>query len=392
MGHFAKQFKTNVTAAFGEGTEQMNAKIEVTKKQIESLNVMMLQAVPGSSEETTLIKQINAAQKRLQKLRADLNAAQGEAKGLATGGEGGTGDSAEEKEKREKSRLQESAFQKDLLRMRQERLTKQQEMSTSEQEAERIHYEQMGLIAEQYQQKRGEIILKEQEGVLTKQQANQQIQELERIHVEEMARMREDLSDKQIAAMQRVDKSQADSNTKLSTGMKAASAQAAKEWGGMGKVGERAFKTLSNRAADAFIAMGEGSQDAGEAMRGFMLGSIADIAEAEGRMLLASVLVNPAHGAAGAALLVLAGILRSQAKSSKSIGGGGEGGGGGSIEPSAASSLEEKPDQAEKLQRKAVNIQFMGDYLETQETQTRLLDILRQGSDATDFRYNKIGV
>ena len=393
MSQFAKSFKTNVTAAFGEGTEQINAKIEVTKGQITSLTNMMLEAKAGSVEETSLMKQITAAQERLKKLRAALQETKGEAEGL--GEKGGTGKGAEDdkeaKERNEKIQAQESAYQKNLLQLRQQRLDAQQNIATNEEQAERVHYEQMGLIASEYQQKRDEIDLKEQQGIITKQQHDAMIEELEGAHVAKMAQMENDLADKKIAAMERVDQSRANADTKLATGMKAASAKAAKEWSGMGKVGERAFNVLAKRAGDAFIAMGEGSQDAGEAMRGFMLGSIADIAEAEGRMLLASVLVNPAHGAAGAALLVLAGILRSQAKSSKSIGGGGEGGGG-AAEPSSATPFEEKPDQAEKLQKKTMTVNFMGDYLETQETQTRLLDLLRQGSDATDFRYNKIGV
>lgn len=385
LANTAKGTGVWIKSIFGEGDEKVEARAQVLEGRISDVNKRLAEfnKAPGAWGP-----EIKFAQEQLARLKAELEEVNKTRKKSEEIVSGETNKPKLAPPDYEKIKEQESKFQKELLKMKQDRYQKDQELATSEEEAERIHYERMALEAQEYQNK---LTLIEQNSSLTPDQKNVMVEELGRQHADKMIQMEEDLADKKIAAMERVDKSRASSDQKFMTGMKATSAKAAKEWGGMGKVGERAFTTLSKRAGDAFIAMGEGSQDAGEAMRGFMLGSIADIAEAEGRMLLASVLVNPAHGAAGAALLVLAGMLRSQAKSSKSIGGGESGGGG--TEASTASSLEPtKPDQAEKLQKKTMTVNFMGDYLETEATQTRLLELIRQGSDATDFRYNKIGV
>jgi len=77
-------------------------------------------------------------------------------------------------------------------------------------------------------------------------------------------------------------------------------------------------------------------------------------------------------------------------------GGGGAGGGGGSApggfsvpaagsgEAGAAPALQEQP-------KKSVTIQVMGHYFETEQTKTKLMDMMREATDATDFAYKQIG-
>ena len=42
--------------------------------------------------------------------------------------------------------------------------------------------------------------------------------------------------------------------------------------------------------------------------------------------------------------------------------------------------------------KKNVTLQVMGSYFETEQTKTRLLEMIRENTDATDFKYQQIGV
>jgi hypothetical protein len=45
----------------------------------------------------------------------------------------------------------------------------------------------------------------------------------------------------------------------------------------------------------------------------------------------------------------------------------------------------------EAQKRKAVTIQIQGSYFETEETRTRLVQMVREASDATDFKILSVG-
>ena len=141
--------------------------------------------------------------------------------------------------------------------------------------------------------------------------------------------------------------------------------------------------------------MGEGAESGADIMKGFMLNSIADIAQAQGEEMLAAALVNPAYAAAGAGLLVLSGAIRAAAgglgKSSMggtSFGGGDYGGVG--SQSSFADQGAVNQLQPEVQPKKTVHINVMGHYFETEQTKMALLQMIRENSDATDFIYNQI--
>lgn len=376
----------------GSGTVAQETEKELKRWQEikKTFQAGFAEAPQGSEKEAFFTKQIDMADKKVTELKAKLAGIKGEKAEAPVALDA----SEQEKEARDKSREQESQFQKDLLRMRNERVRAQEESAMSEEQAEAAHYERVGLMAQEYQQKRDEIELQYSEkGMITKQQRDQMIEELEMTHAAKMAQINEDLEQKKIDAYERGAKRATGAMEQIGMGMTLASMKAQKEWGNMAKVGERSFNTLAKKGGDAFIAMGEGAQDGGDIMKGFMFGALAEIAEAEGRFMLASAIINPARGAAGAALLVLAGVFRGMAKSAKSIGGSeGAGGAGSTPGPSySAGSVEEKPDE-ERLQKKAVNVNFNGDIFETDQTKQRIMEMMREFSDATDYRYNQIGV
>lgn len=171
----------------------------------------------------------------------------------------------------------------------------------------------------------------------------------------------------------------------------AAAVRAQKDLSDFGKQGQVNFDIFQKHAVDAFMALGEGSKDSSEIMKGFVFGALADMAEAKGRLYLLEGFENPPAFAAGAGLLVLAGYLRSQAKSSS--GGVPSGGGGGGAEPTSKESPQapdQKP-QGEAVKQKSVTLQIMGSYYETEQTKQKLLDMIRESTDATDFKYVQIG-
>ena len=51
----------------------------------------------------------------------------------------------------------------------------------------------------------------------------------------------------------------------------------------------------------------------------------------------------------------------------------------------------EKP-QLDETKKKSVTIQVQGNYFETEQSRMRILEMTREATDATDFKYQQIGV
>jgi hypothetical protein len=147
-----------------------------------------------------------------------------------------------------------------------------------------------------------------------------------------------------------------------------------------------------------YDALASGSEDAGEAMKKFFIGAIADKAAAAGAaMVLESIWPpNPVAAAGGVALMALAGNLKRLA-----------GGGGSSVSmPSAPAAAAAEspaagsfggfgssmaPEPAGPERKRAVTVQIAGNYLDTEQSRRYLLEMIRAETDATDFRYQQIG-
>lgn len=158
------------------------------------------------------------------------------------------------------------------------------------------------------------------------------------------------------------------------------------------KIGARAADTLGSHMSNAFIAVGAGADSMGQAMKKAAIGALADIAAAEGKTLLIAGL-NPFKAyllPIGASLLALSGALRASVGGGGSAGGGAAGGGGG-FAPAPSFAVEETSIEDEELKRKFVTIQIMGDYFETEETKNRLVELIREAADATDFKIQSVG-
>jgi|GEM_PF-4193632 len=287
----------------------------------------------------------------------------------------------------------ETKFQKELLSLRQERIRAEQEISQSSIESERLNNEQKALVEQQFLIKKQELdVMYEQGKLANRAMYDQMLVETEAARNAKILQLDDDLNRQRIRALQ----NHADHAKDTASGIKAAFALEAEnskqDLNNYGKFGKVVFNSLKTNAISAFKGMGDGSKTAGEAMKGFLFNAIADIAEAKGEMLLISGIVsNPAEAAAGAALIALSAAIRSQAGGAGGGGIGAGGGGGGGASGGVTSATEDKPEAKEE-QRKSVNVQIMGNLYETEQTRTRLLDMIREATDATDFKYNQIGV
>jgi len=155
------------------------------------------------------------------------------------------------------------------------------------------------------------------------------------------------------------------------------------DWGALAV---RSKGYLTNNLGQAFKDIGSGAKDAGQAMSDAMAGAIGDMAENQGQLMIAAGLwpFNPLVLAGGAALMALAGALKGKGGGSSGVSGGG------GMAPSTVSSPAPNIAQTEK--GKSVTLQIMGHYMETEQTQRTIMEMIRKESDATDFKYQQIGV
>ena len=194
-------------------------------------------------------------------------------------------------------------------------------------------------------------------------------------------------------ALDRLSKHSVGTTKEISSGWQAASHRIIEDTKNASNIGSVAFSSMNKNAKTAFMAIGDGSKNAGDAMKGFLFSSIADIAEAKGEFLMAAGIatMNPIEIAGGAALFSLAGLLRSQAGALGSSGGGVGGGGGGGAGAVSAGATSTTPELPQMPHKKEVTIQVSGHYFETEQTKTKLVDLIRESTDATDFKYVQIG-
>lgn len=189
-------------------------------------------------------------------------------------------------------------------------------------------------------------------------------------------------------------------------------------WGNTHQLMTSFSQNFANNAGQAFQDLGAGTKTVAQAMKAALLGAIADEAIARGMVMMAMSIFppNPLGFAAGAALVALGGFLKSQAggHSKLNAGAAGAGAGGlaqvetpkvelepikqnkntfGSSEPNTfqATPAAQAEVQQQELKRRSVTLVVNGNIFETDQTRQRLMDLIRQETDATDFKYQQVG-
>lgn len=205
-----------------------------------------------------------------------------------------------------------------------------------------------------------------------------------------------------IASIENQIKASDDGFKKIALGLELSTRKAGIEFNKFEKVGIAASAGLSNGITSAFSHIADGSFDLARDMKKALLGALADEAEARGALLIASSIWPPEQWpglAAGAGLVALGGTLRSLAGGGgSSVSAGGSSGGGGGATNYNPSQFGPSTDNRQALTasqdaaaRKSVSITIQGNYFETEQTRQRLVEIIRDSADYSDFKVQSVG-
>jgi hypothetical protein len=288
-----------------------------------------------------------------------------------------------------------SKFESDLLNLRMARIGQEMEVSASVEEIDRLQAERKQTMLDMLLAKEEQVRASVLEGKTTEAQAEEQLVEYRKAAIADMRRVEQKAEDERLRALQNLANVTANTTAGFANGFKAAAANASKDVGNFSKLGATAFDSFSKNAKTAFMDLGRGTKSAADVMKSFFLNALADMAESQGTIMLANI-YNPAGMAAGAGLLVLAGVLRGLAGE----GGGGKsgsigaatassGGGGGGFTSSAMDM--ERPQVEESRRKREVQLVIQGSYFETEQTKRTLMEMIRSETDATGFSYVQIG-
>lgn len=282
-------------------------------------------------------------------------------------------------------------YQQKRIEMRQKDLQLAMQTAQSEEQVDRIHAQQKLLIEQQLQTQIAAIRGR------TDLTADQKLKE--EMRLKQNAHNQEILLDQQLQAQKLQSVTVWENESKnaadgVARGFEGAAKKQALDLKNFQKTGEQAFAAFQSNAVSALQAWGAGTQSASQAAKGFIFGMLGDIAVAQGSMLMASGLVPPPMGTApvglvaGAALVALGGFLKSQAQGSSSSvpsASGGSAGGGGGGSSSYNSPQNNTPVVQDKITPKSVNLVIQGNYYETEQTKAKLVDMIREVADATDY-------
>jgi len=390
----AKRFQ----ATFGEGQEKEEARREVLEGEVKALEkqAQFYDRIKDSAQLTLTNQLLKAKQNELEKIdELEEQAMQRDLKKQAH--EAPTA-AVEEKPKvnlidTEKLKEDRLKFEKQIEEIRLKRIESDIQYATDADAIETSFLEKQGTMEQEAETQKH--LLKKQgldQGLISQEQYNEAIINIDETLKNKLSNNNMELEQARLRALENV----ANQSKTVAQGMSAGwnvetqkAIQAASNFGNMGKV---VFGAVKNNAVKAFEAIGDGSKNAGDAMKGFLFGAIADVAQAHGEVMLAEGIgtFNPIEIAQGGVLIALASAIRSAAggKGSSFQGGGGGGGGG-----SAAVATQDQPQkpEAKETHKKAVTVNIQGSYYETEQTRTRLMDMIRESGDFTDFNLKQIG-
>jgi hypothetical protein len=406
----AKLAGLTIQAAFGSEAEKAAAnqdklklKLKDTEEQITKTEAWVRKfsesmAASGGMGDPSLLSAYSSRLGELNKQREQMVAELAKLQPAGTAGAGEETASrqiASDQDTSSRRLAVASKFEADLLNLRMARINQEIEVSTSTEEIDRLQAERKQAMLEMLFAKEEQVRASVLEGKTTEAQAEQQLMEYRKAAIADMRRVEQKAEDERLRALQNLAAATANTAAGFTNGFKAAAASASKDVGNFSKLGATAFDSFSKNAKNAFMDLGRGTKSAADVMKSFFLNALADIAEGQGTIMLANIF-NPASMAAGAGLLVLAGVLRGLAGEG---GGGGKSGsigaatassGGGGGYTSSAMDME-RPQVEESRRKREVQLVIQGNYFETEQTKRTLMEMIRSETDATGFSYVQIG-
>lgn len=405
LEHGAKSLKDSVVATLGTGAEKANAELSVMEKQVAAIQRRLAENekfhgiyAPDVIEQDK--KHLDELTQKIEKLKAvkgtgeqfgptdkELQAGPAEA-----GGE-------TDKEKVNKRRAEDLVSLADATLKLNEA---QAENAMTEQDLNNKLNDRLGLIQAERDAQLANLAQKKEDaqGDVTRLKTISAEKDLinEQYHQREV-QMAEELSQIKQKTYQQQLSSARSMGDQIAASAKLSGAKASSEWQKSGGLGGAAMGAFQNRTMQAFKNIGDGSQSVADAMKTAFLGMLGDVASKQGEaMFLSSFETWPIwptpKTAGGLALIALGGALgAASGGGATSVPGGASGGGSTSAGDtgSGSSGSGTATVAAEAQKQKSVTIQVQGSYFETEQTKTRLLEMIRESTDATDFKYQQIG-
>ena len=400
-------FKTAAVKMFGSDTENAAMKVDDLSWKINNLTDRIKAQKKWIADHQdggeALLKQGNL---ELQRIEAQLGQAtserdriKGEIKALEPEKKKDKEEEVpEEKSDKNLDKVRELRlkFNKDILNIQRDLVSQQEHLTMSADEADENRIQRINELTSDSEIKKMEL-RKEfvEKGIITEKEYVDAVALLNEDKEAKIAQIELNVAQDRIDALDRYRNAATSTYDGIARSAKVRGAQATKENEDFGKKGAKVMDIFESHAANAFMELGEGTKDAGDVMKGFFFGALAEMAEMQGRIYLGmGIGGNYAAAAAGAGLLILAGILRGMSKGgarSSSSGAGASMGGGGSGDTIGTQISTPTKPAIEEQKKKEVTVAIHGNYFETEQTRTRLMEMIREAGDFTDFNLKQIG-
>lgn len=392
----------SMRSMFGSGKEQSDATTESLERQIAQYKTMIAQTDkafnPG--QYATYSIQLTHAEAELAKInkQKETEIALDAQKAAVEKKDAAPETAADNKQfiNQEKLIKDKQKFEADILKLHQDRAKAEESLETSAVKLGELHDAEMVNAATKANEqiKKLDIAVHTDKLINEKQYADG-VEQIQKKLEADLKQIRIKAQEDQITALKNLQKQNQYTAAGFETAWKRNSMQASQDLKNFGKLGDSTFSAVGKNAASAFQAMGDGSKSAGDAMKGFFFGTIGDVAIAQGTLhLLAGIWPpNPVELAEGAALIALGGALKAVGTSSGASAPtvATPSGGGGATSVAAANAAGSSAPAPTANPQKAVSINIQGSLFETDQTRTRLMSMIREAGDFTDFNLKQVG-
>jgi hypothetical protein len=398
---------------FSSGAKKSGSEIELLERKIKSLReeMTMMEKIGAGKGDTARPQALASLQKELDIKKAiqeeDRKAGRGmspeeeekRAKKIAEMDEAEknrkTQQTAEEKLQADNRLLRETKFAEDMNKINKSINDDKMKYETDSTNFHMEQIQQQALLDKDYalkeQDLQNELNIKK---TITDDEYVEKSLALEEERANKIREMNEKQKDEEINLQNNRVKYAQTASKGVSAAFSQGAAVARKNMNDFGARGQQVFQAVNKSAVGFFKGLGAGSQSAAELMKTAVFGALASMAQQQGEYLMAVGLgtMNPVAMAEGGALLALAGYLESQGGAGATSSGSGGGGGGGGVTGAPSGIDIGTAPNASQATGKAVSIQIQGSYFETEQTQRRLVDLVRQETDATSYTYSQVGV
>lgn len=394
---------TEFKAVLGTGKQSTEAQIALTEQGMDRIKARIAEIkAQGSPMSGPMLdeqnRQLEIAEKRLSTLKGTLAQTKDEGKKEGPSAEIEADNQTTENKFKNMDKLRDAhtKFEKELLEMTKAREKHEEEIEDNAAMAlQRIQDEELRVKQEadlKASEAKRQLLDK---GVITTEEYEKLRLEIYKNSANQIVKLEKSADEQKLKAMQNLAKQ----STTVASGISSAFAVEGQKAGmslkNFSNLGSTVFNSFKGHAVSAFKSLGDGSKNAADAMKGFMFGAIGDIAQAHGEVMLAEGMgtFNPIEVAEGGALIALGSAISAMGNSSSSVPSGAGGGGGGvsgSIDTGSQMSAQGAPTPAQ-TEKKSVTVNIAGNHYETEQTRTRLMDLIREAGDFTDFQLKQIG-